>query len=157
MDGNHPNRKKDKLNPYTLSVENNTYYISFTDGQGVFYKQEINQDLYSAFDRFELDDISQINEANRHLSEMGMSEESLCHLIADPSESMEDRVYRRIMYQKLYKAIDQLPVIQRRRVRLYYFEGLTYEQIAQLEGCKHPAIMKSVTAAERNIKKFLSK
>lgn len=40
MDGNHPNRKKDKSNPYTLSVENNTYYISFTDGQGIFINRK---------------------------------------------------------------------------------------------------------------------
>lgn len=38
MDGNHPNRKKDKLNPYTLSIENDIYYITFTDGQGFFVK-----------------------------------------------------------------------------------------------------------------------
>ena len=155
MDGNHPNRKKDKLNPYTLSVESNTYYISFTDGQGAFHKQEINQDLYSAFDRFELDDISQINEASRHLSEMGMSEESLCHLIADPSEPMEDRVYRRIMYQKLHKAIDQLPEIQRKRVLLYYFEGHTYEQIAQMEGCSKRAVKFSVDIALKKLKDYL--
>lgn len=155
MDGTHPNRKKDKLNPYTLSIENNTYYISFTDGQGVYHKQEITLDLYSAFDRFELDDISLINEASRHLSEMGMSEESLCHLIADPSEPMEDRVYRRIMYQKLHKAIDQLPDIQRRRVLLYYFEGQTYEQIARMEGCSKRAVKFSVDLALKKLKDYL--
>ena len=157
MGGNHPNRKKDKFNPYTLSVENDTYYISFTDGQGIFHKQEISMELYAAFNGFELDDISLMNEASRHLSDMGMTEESLCHLIADPSESMEDHVYRRIMYQELHKAIAQLPEIQRRRVLLYYFGGYTYEQIALMEGCKHPAIIKSVASAEKNIKKILSK
>jgi len=44
MDGNHPNRKKDKSNPYTLSVEGDAYYISFADGQGIFHKQEISMD-----------------------------------------------------------------------------------------------------------------
>lgn len=157
MDGNHPNRKKDILNPYTLSIENNTYYISFTDGQGVDHKQEITQDLYSAFDRFELDDISLMNEASRHLTELDVGEEPLGHRIADPSEPVDDHVYRRIMYQKLHKAIAQLPEIQRRRVLLYYFGGYTYEQIAQMEGCKYPAIIKSVSAAEKNIKKYFSK
>lgn len=152
MDGDHPNRKKDKLNPYTLSVENNTYYISFTDGQGIFHKQAISTELYAAFNSFELDDISLMNEASRHLSEMGMSEELLCHLIADPSEPMEDRVYRRIMYQKLHKAIDQLPDIQRRRVLLYYFGGYTYEQIAQMESCTKRAVKFSVDAALKNLR-----
>lgn len=157
MDGNHPNRKKDKMNPYTLSIENNTYYISFTDGQGIFYKQEISIELYAAFNSFELEDISLINETNRHLTESDMGEESLGHRIADPSEPVEDHVYRKIMYQELHKAIAQLPEIQRRRLLLYYFGGYTYEQIAQIESCKHPAIIKSVTAAEKNIKKFLLK
>ena len=157
MDGNHPNRKKDKSNPYTLSVENNTYYISFTDGQGIFHKQEISMELYAAFNGFELDDISLMNEASRHLTEVDTGEIPLGHRIAAPSEPVEDHVYRRIMYQELHKAIAQLPEIQRRRVLLYYFGGYTYEQIAEIEGCKHPAIIKSVASAEKNIKKFLSK
>lgn len=67
MDGNHPNRKKDKLNPYTLSIENDTYYIAFTDGQGVYHKMVISMELYAAFNSFELDDISQMNVTSRHL------------------------------------------------------------------------------------------
>lgn len=157
MDGNHPNRKKDKNNPYTLSIENNIYYISFTDGQGIFHKQEISIELYAAFNSFELDDISWINEASRHLTEADMGEEPFGHRIADPSEPVEEHVYRRIMYQELHKAIAQLPEIQRKRVLLYYFEGYTYEQIAQMEGCKYPAIIKSVMTAEKNIKKYFSK
>ena len=157
MDGKHPNRKKDKLNPYTLSIENNIYYISFTDGQGIFHKQEISIELYAAFNSFELEDISWINETNRHLTEADAGDEPLGYRIADPSEPVEDHVYRRIMYQKLHKAIAQLPEIQRRRILLYYFGGYTYEQIAQMEGCRHPAIIKSVAAAERNLKKYLSK
>lgn len=155
MDGNHPNRKKDKLNPYTLAIENNTYYISFTDGQGIFHKQEISMELYAAFNGFELDDISLMNEASRHLTEADAGEEPLGHRVADPSEPVEDCVCRRIMYQKLHKAIAQLPEIQRRRVLLYYFGGYTYEQIAEMEECRHPAIIKSITAAKKLIKKYL--
>ncbi len=157
MDANHPNRKKDNLNPYTLSIENNTYYISFSDGQGIFHKQEISTELYAAFNSFELDDISRINEASRHLTEANFGDEPLGHRISDLSEPVEDNVYRRIMYQELHKAIGQLPEIQRRRLLLYYFGGYTYEEIAKMEGCKHPAIIKSVATAERNIKKTLSK
>lgn len=157
MDGSHPNRKKDKYNPYTLSIEDNIYYISFTDGQEIFHKQEISMELYAAFNGFELDDISLMNEASRHLTEADAVEEPLGHRIADPSEPVEDHVYRRIMYQELHKAISQLPEIQRRRVLLYYFGGYTYEQIAEMEGCRHPAVIKSIAAAKEKIKKYLSK
>ena len=152
MDGNHPNRKKDKLNPYTLSIENNTYYISFTDGQEIFHRQEISMELYAAFNGFELDDISLMNEASRHLTEADAGEEPLGHRIADSSEPVEDHVYRRIMYQELHKAIAQLPEIQCRRVLLYYFGGYTYEQIAQMENCTKRAIKFSVDAALKKLR-----
>ena len=154
MDGNHPNRKKDKYNPYTLSIENSTYYISFTDGQGIFHKQEISIELYAAFNSFELDDISWINEASRHLSELDFGEEPLSHKIADPSEPVEDHVYRRIIYRELYKAIAQLPEIQRRRVLLYYFGGYTYEQIAQMENCTKRAVKFSIDTALKNLREI---
>ena len=157
MDGKHPNRKKDKHNPYTLSIENNTYYISFTDGQGIFHKQGISKELYAAFNSFELEDISHLNVVSRHMEQSELTEESLINRAATPPEPVEDYVNRKIMYQELHKAIAQLPEIQRRRIVLYYFGGYTYEQIAQMEGCKHPAIMKSVAAAEKNIKRLLSK
>ena len=151
MDGNHPNRKKDKYNPYTLSTDSNAYYISFTDGQGIHHKQEINREIYIAFNSFELDDISWMNETRRHLAELNPVDERFDNSIADPSESIENYVCRRIMYQKLHKAIALLPEVQRRRIRLYYFEGYSFEQIAQIEGCKHPAIIKSINAAKLRI------
>ena len=154
MDGNHPNRKKDKLNPYTLSVENKSYYISFTDGQGILHKQEISMELYVAFNGFELEDISWINEASRHLTEADTGEELLGHRIADSSEPVEDHVYRRIMYQELHKAIAQLPEIQRRRILLYYFGGYTYEQIAQMENCTKRAVKFSIDTALKNLRKI---
>jgi RNA polymerase sigma-70 factor (ECF subfamily) len=157
MDGRHPNRKKDKLNPYTLSIENGISYISFIDGQGVFHKQEISKELYAAFNSFELEDISHMNIVSRHMEQSELTEESLINRAATPPEPVEDYVNRKIIYQNLHNAIAQLPEIQRRRIVLYYFGGYTYEQIAKMEGCKHPAIMKSVAAAEKNIKRLLSK
>ena len=156
MDGNHPNRKKDKLNPYTLSIENETYYIAFTDGQGIHHKMVISKELYAAFNSFELEDISQMNATSRHLEQSELTEETLTNRAANPPDTVEDHVFRRIMYGKLHKAIAQLPYTQRRRLLLYYFGGYTYEQIAQMEGCKHPAIIKSVAVAEKNIKKYFS-
>lgn len=147
MDGNHPNRKRDKLNPYTLSVENNTYYISFTDGQGIFHKMEIDETLYAAFDGFELEDISHLNVVSRHLEQSELTEETLNHRAAIIPEPVEDSVYRRLMYEQLHTAINSLPTVQRRRTQLYYFGGYTYEQIAQMEGCTKRAVKFSIDAA----------
>ena len=156
MDGNHPKRKKDKRNPYVLTKENGSCFLAFHDGQGVFHKMEISDTLYAAFDSFELEDISHLNVVSRHLEQSELTEESLNSRAATPPESLEDSVYQRIMYEQLHTAIAQLPPAQRRRLILYYFGGYTYEQIAQMEGCKHPAIIKSVSAAEKNLKKYFS-
>lgn len=47
MDGNHPNRKKDKLNPYILSRQAGRYFLSFKDGQGVQHEIELDELLYN--------------------------------------------------------------------------------------------------------------
>ena len=58
MDEKHPNRKKDKHNPYTLMIANGRYYLSFKDLYGVLQTIEIDKVLYGLFNRFELEDIS---------------------------------------------------------------------------------------------------
>lgn len=35
MDGNHPKRRKDKYNPYTIVEKGGWYFLSFKDGQAV--------------------------------------------------------------------------------------------------------------------------
>lgn len=150
MDGTHPKRKKDKYNPYVLSIENNRYYIAFTDCQGKHQKMEISESLYRAFDDFELEDISHLNQVSRYQEQSELTEVSLHSRAVEVPEPLEEQVYRKLLREKLHKAIGKLPEVQRRRLMLYYFGGYTYQQIAEMEGCKHPAIMKSVAAAEKN-------
>ena len=66
MDKKHPNRKKDKLNPYTLRIQGEKYYLTFKDGQGILYELEIKKALYELFNAFELEDVSHINKVERH-------------------------------------------------------------------------------------------
>ena len=66
MDEKRPKRRKDKDNPYTLSQKEDKLFLSFRDGQGVFREIEIDTAVFNAFDRFELDDLSILNEWDRH-------------------------------------------------------------------------------------------
>ena len=66
MDVKHPKRKKDKQNPYTLSIENGKEYISFHDTEGTYRKIEVTHVLFSQFNDFELEDISYLNTVSRH-------------------------------------------------------------------------------------------
>ena len=156
MDGNHPNRKKDKLNPYILSRQAGRYFLSFKDGQGVQHEIELDESLYNLFDRFELEDISYFNESSRHYEPSELTEQTLHDRMFLPVETVEEMVLRSAENERLYRAISNLPEVQRRRLLLYYFGDLTYEQIAAEEGCTFQAIGKSIAAAEKNLKKFLT-
>ena len=57
--------------------------------------------------------------------------------------------------EELHKAIQYLPDLQRRRLILYYFGDMTYEQIAEIEKCSYPAARRSVLSAIDNLKKIL--
>lgn len=169
MDGNHPKnkdprpkRRKDRDNPYTIfTVGINTdsphYYVAFTDGHEDRHCKEIDQELFNVLDRFELEDISIMNEMDNHYEHSELSEESLNARAANPLESLEDTVFTRLQYKQLHSAIDDLPEIQKRRISLYYFSGYTFEQIARMEGCTKRAVKKSVDSAIEKLKKYFEK
>ena len=62
------------------------------------------------------------------------------------AERIEDIVSESIEYEQLHRAVSELPEVQRRRLKLYFFGELTYEQIAKLEGCTIPLSVRSRTA-----------
>ncbi len=154
MDEKRPKRRKDKYNPYTLTEKEDKYFLSFQDGQGVLRELQITKELFELLNRFELDDLSILNEWDRHYEHSELTEISLYSRAVTPPESVEEAVFRNLQYETLHRAIKQLPEVQRRLI-LYYFMGLTYAQIAEKEGCTFQAVGKSISAAEKRLKKIL--
>ena len=167
MDGNHPKnadtrpkRRKDRDNPYEIFTTGiNTahphFYLSFKDSSGSKRCMEIDKALFDAFDSFELDDLSFMNEVDRHYEQSEQSEWTLAKRAVQPQESVEETVFQRVENEALHRAIAQLPEKQRRRLVLYYFGGFTYEQIAEMEKCKYQTVQDTIYAALKNLKKFL--
>ncbi len=155
MDEKRPKRRKDKYNPYTLSQKEDKHYLSFRDGQGVLRELQITKELFEVLNRFELDDLSILNEWDRHIEHFEQTEQSLNRRAFFKAESVEETVLRSIEYERLHRAITQLPETQRRRLMLYYFEGLTYEQIARMEGCTIMPVKRSIDSAIKKLKLFL--
>ncbi len=153
MDEQHPKRRKDKYNPYTLTIEQGRYYLSFKDGQGVHHKLEIDRTLYTLMDAFELTDLSYLNEWDRHIEQSELSDTTLEHRMAEMPDSVEDVVWRKIRNENLRRELDKLPSVQRRRVILYFFYNLTYEEIAKIEGCTVMPVKRSIDRALEKIKK----
>ncbi len=155
MEGKRPKRRKDKYNPYTICEKNGHYYISFEDGQAVPHQLEIGKTLYEAFDSFELDDLVYLNVVDRHIEQSEVWESTLNMKAAHKPEGIEDMVLREIQAQELHKAVAGLPEVQRRRVVQYYFEEMTYGQIAEKEGCTKRAVKFSIDIAVEKLRKFL--
>ena len=149
----HPNREKDKYNPYTLTITEGRYSFSFKDGRGKQQNIEIDEMLYQTFDRFELEDISHLNRVSRHIEHSEMTEETLNDRAFYKPERIEDIVSESIECEQLHRAVSELSEVQRRRLKLYFFGELTYEQIAKLEGCTKRAVKFSVDIAVEKLKK----
>lgn len=166
MDGNHPThidpqpkRRKSKDNPYTIfTTGRNThdprYYLSFRDVSGTHHCMEIDKELFDALDQFELDDISFMNEVDRHYEQSEQTEASLSRRATEQQDTVEDAVSRRLEAEALHRAIAQLPETQRRRLVLYYFGNFTYEEIAKMEGCTKRAVKFSVDIAIGKLKEI---
>ena len=155
-----PKRRRSKDNPYEIySVGANTnqphYYIGFTDSTGTRQEVEIDKSLFDTMDRFELDDLSFLNEVDNHYEHSELTEASLNARAFEPRRTIEETIALRDENDRLHKAIAMLPEKQRNRLMLYYVRGMTYAQIADIEGCKHQAVRDSICVALKKLKKFL--
>lgn len=157
--GERPKRRKYKDNPYTLnySEEKNIYTISFKDGKGILRIVEVNRDVYTAMDRFELDDLSEMNEYDNHIEHSEVFENTLHNKVMNKPEELEDYIIRKSSFEDLMKALNQLTDVQRRRIKMYYFDELKLEEIAKIEKTSFQIISKSIKQGITNLKKILKK
>ena len=91
---------------------------------------------------------------DRHYEQSELTEASLYDRAVHRPVTVEESALQSMEYAQLHRAISELPEIQRRRLILYYFQGMTYEQIAGMEGCTKRAVKFSVDIAVEKLKKF---
>ena len=75
-------------------------------------------------------------------------------LMAMKPMGFEDELIRRLEQERLPRLIALLPDVQKRRLTAYYYEGLTYQEIAKRENVHHTTIMRSVDLAVKKLKKY---
>lgn len=74
-----------------------------------------------------------------------------------PHEDVASLIIRMGDCEWLYTATNKLPNVQRRRLCLYYFEELTYRQIAEIEGVGFKTVSRSVDRALNTLRKLYTK
>ena len=151
----HSKRNKSKDNPYTLSYNETTrsYVVEFKDNKNNIHRVEISDEVYEAFDKFELEDISQIHKYRKHIEHNEVYEETLYHKAINDSISIEDEIEEKIMVEELKGIINSLPENQKRRLKKYYFDDMTLDQIAKEENCTKRAVKFTIDIAIEKISK----
>lgn len=156
---NRPKRRKDKENPYTLLYDekNNTYFVVFKDGERKTQIIKIEKSIYEAMNKFELDDLSIMNEYDNHIEHSEIFETALNKRMLHKPLEIDQIIENDFTSRQLKRAIGRLSDIQRRRIKMYYFENKTVEEIARIEKTTHQAISKTIRKGVRDLKKFLKK
>ena len=157
-----PKRRRCKDNPYVIYSKREEdeiirHYVSFKDAQGGFVCVEVEKEIFDAFDRFELEDLSYLNKVERHYMLAEIPDDFLSEYLDSNDEAIEDVVHMKLIKEKIKMAISGLPELQRRRLILYFYEGYTYEQIAKIEECTKSAVKFSIDIAMKKIKTLIDK
>ena len=152
-----PKRRKHKDNPYTLEFieEKNSYRVSFRDVKGKFRRVEVNKEVYQAFDRFELDDLSELNEFDNHIEHSEVYENNLNERAMDKPLGVDEIVENNIRDEEIRKAISTLSYIQKRRIIKYYFEEKTEYEIAKEENATQQSVHIGLERAKEKLKEIL--
>lgn len=153
-----PKRRKYKDNPYNLSSDkkNGLYYVSFIDSRGNLQFIEINKAIFDELNKFELKDVSQMNEYDNHIEHLELSDEELYHRRkTNTNDYYNENIFNKILIKDLLSEIRKLPILQKNRLIKYYFYNMSYEQIAKEEGISKIAVKYSIDIAiEKILKKF---
>lgn len=152
-----PVRNKSKDNPYTLGYDEdkNVYTVEFNDSNNILHRVEITDNIYRAFDKFELNDVSEIHKYSKYIEHSEIYEETLNKRAIDKQLSVEEIVEHKMDIDDLKLAIDTLTSVQKRRIKKYYFENKTLQQIADEEGCSVMSVKESLDSSINKLRKNL--
>ncbi len=150
-----PKRRKYKDNPYTLikDASEDIYIIKFKDSKNKIQIVKVDSKVYEVFDNSELHDLKELNEYDNHIEHLLLDENQLYRRMFNKVKSLDSLVEDEKIFNNLKNEIQKLPDIQKNRLKKYFFDGKTYEQIAYEEGCSKVAIKYSLEVALKKISK----
>lgn len=159
---NRPKRRKDKDNPYSLDFKENNYVVSFKTVKNEFKEVKVSEEVFKAFDKFELEDISQLHKVDKHIDMRVIDNTEYMDIIlfnntVNDEISIEEQIENKILQEELKKAILELSEVQKRRVIKYYFENKTLQKIAEEEGCSIASVKESLDSSINKLRKKLKK
>lgn len=153
-----PFRRRLKDNPYQLLREEKTgkCYVRFRDVHGIVHMVGVSQEVFDAFNKFELDDLSYLNEVSRHIAKESLDEAEMQREIWKNYNQVDTVLKCIIIQDGLESALKKLTERQRIRFLLHYKLGFTYQEIAEIACCTPKAAEKSVEVARNKLRRLLN-
>ena len=128
----------------------------YKDAVGELEYTYVTREVYEALvDTFRKEAHAQEMRDIRHTTKDGYTEGETEDLVELTGESVEDTVIRQMEIETLQKAMQSLTPVQRERLHFYFFEGMTYRQIAAKEGVGEKNIRESINGAVKKNKNIL--
>jgi RNA polymerase sigma-70 factor (ECF subfamily) len=145
----------DNTNHYALRTEVAEgiahYFVSFKGGQAIVREIEVSETVYLAFCQFVKTERSLRRWDERHTEYSELTDETLNDRARFTQKGVDETAIETECTETLYRAIAELPEIQRRRFLLYCEHGMTYAAIGRLEGCSATSVKDSVDRASAKI------
>ena len=155
---NIPKRRKSKDNPYNLGINNEgKYLVSFKNANHYEVCIEVSYLIFKTLNEFELKDLSQLNEFDRHIEHLDLMEndEILYKRILKEELSIEEIVDIKLSKEKLIFATNKLSINQKTRIIKYYFDGKTESDIALEENVTQQSVHIGLKRAIKKLRKIL--
>lgn len=137
--------------------ENNKHIAIFRDANNIIQEVEISDIIKDALINEKRKEKRQKNEFDRHIEHSIVYENKLNSRVMDKPISLEEQFENKIINEKLRDAISSLSEIQKRRIKMYYFERMTQQEIADKEGVSLRAVQYTLNDALEEMKKIFEK
>lgn len=130
----------------------------YKDAVGETEYTYVTREVYDALaDTFRKEAHAQEMKDLRHRTREGYAEGETEDLMAVPEETLEDAVIRQIELEILQKAMQSLTEVQKERLHLYFFEGMTVRTIAEKQGVNRNAVWKSIQGILEQLRRYFEK
>lgn len=115
---------------------------------------EVSVEVYEFLDRADHKEENLSHEQRRHWDIREFDEYIVAAEGRTYQETPEQYVCRRETLDELLSMLESCTATQRRRFLLYALDGLSYEQIARLDGCSKVSVYESIAAVRKKLKEF---
>lgn len=127
----------------------------YKDAVGELEYTYVTREVYEALaDTFRKEAHAQEMRDIRHTTKDGYTEGETEDLVELTGESVEDTVIRQMEIETLQKAMQTLTEVQKERLHLYFFEGMTTREIAEKQHTNQNAVWKTIQGAVKKLKIF---